>query len=77
MTEYFYKGRSIQLLPNLEDDGTWVCRYLITEKGHLTSGSILGHPEIRFPTRKEAQSAALKAAQDVIDVRGPLSGSIR
>lgn len=49
----------------------------LIEKGHITSGSILGHPEIRFPTRKEAQSAALKAAQDVIDVRGPFGGSIR
>jgi hypothetical protein len=67
MTEYFYKGRSIQLIPILKDNGTWICRYLIIEKGHVTSGSIVGCPEITFPTRKEAQSAALKAAKEVID----------
>ena len=37
MTEYFYKGRSIQLIPILKDNGTWICRYLIIEKGHITS----------------------------------------
>jgi hypothetical protein len=69
MTEYFYKGRSIQLIPILKDNGTWICRYLIIEKGHITSGSIVGWPESTFPTRKEAQSAALKDAKDVIDAR--------
>jgi hypothetical protein len=69
MTEYFYKGRSIQLIPILKDNGTWICRYLIIEKGHITSGSIVGCPEITFSTRKDAQSAALKAATDVIDAR--------
>ncbi|UVT15380.1 MAG: hypothetical protein H8K04_16430 [Nitrospira sp.] len=69
MTAFSYKGRSIQLWPGLKDDGTWLCRYLIIETGKITSGLI--HPDAYFSTRREAEAAALKAAQDVIDARDP------
>ncbi|UVT18571.1 MAG: hypothetical protein H8K03_12120 [Nitrospira sp.] len=74
MTAFAHKGRSIKLWPGLKDDGTWLCRYLIIENGNITSGLI--YPDAYFSTRSEAEAAALKAAQNVIDAREPLGPPI-
>ncbi|MDK2745370.1 MAG: hypothetical protein NDI90_20910 [Nitrospira sp. BO4] len=74
MTAFAYKERSIQLWPGLKDDGTWLCRYFIIENGNIISGLI--YPDAHFSTRREAEAAALKAAQDVIDAREPLGTPI-
>lgn len=76
MTESHYKGRIIQLLPAQKEDGTWLCRYLVVENETITSGSLLGHHELGFSTRRAAQSAALKAAKELIDSNGPLDDSL-
>ena len=73
MPELSHNGRSITLRSRLQKDGTWVCGYRILEIGPTRSSSVNKNHKGSFPTRDEAEVAALEAAQAEIDLRGPLS----
>lgn len=76
MTESSYEGRSITLRSGLQVDGTWFCEYIIVEFRPTRSFSESGYPVGRFTTRDEAEAAALKVAQGVINVRDSVGSPI-
>jgi hypothetical protein len=59
--------------PDQHADGTWSCRYVIFEFESTRWRCNRGRPEGSFESREEAQAAALKQAQRLIDSCEPTS----
>ncbi|UVT17627.1 MAG: hypothetical protein H8K04_08885 [Nitrospira sp.] len=64
-----YKSRQIVLTPHRQDDGTWVCEYVIIELVISESRSTRGYTDGSFPSSSEARVAALLTAKTIIDSR--------
>jgi hypothetical protein len=64
-----YKSRQIVLTPHRQDDGTWVCEYVIIEFVISESPSTRGYTDSSFPSSSEARAAALLMAKTIIDSR--------
>ncbi|MGC4097865.1 MAG: hypothetical protein QM706_12180 [Nitrospira sp.] len=64
----YYKERQIVLTPNAQEDGTWVCRYSIIERGESSLKSVKGHVDGTFPSREAAELAAVQQAKSMIDL---------
>lgn len=64
-----YQGRQIVLTSGQQEGGNWVCEYVILETGHTASPSTRGYPKGIFHSPSEATTAALLAAQTIIDSR--------
>ena len=64
-----YEGRQIVLTPGQQDDGTWVCEYIIIELGSTASPSTRGYSEGIFHSPHEASMAALVTAKTIINSR--------
>lgn len=67
MPNFEYKGRSIRLTPGQGDDGRWACQFIILESGDTSSGSITGDTDGYFSSAAQAEAAAFKKAQLIID----------
>ncbi len=64
-----YEGRQIVLTPGQQDEGRWVCEYVIIELESTVSPSTRGYPEGTFQSPNEARVAALVAAKTIINSR--------
>ena len=62
-----YKGHKIILKPGQQDDGTWICQFVIVKFGLTDMGKRSGYPDGSFGSRQEAEAAALAKAKAVID----------
>jgi len=58
-----YKGHLIALTADQQQDGQWMCRYLILDSG------VTGYCDGIFATHDEAEAAALQLAKYRIDSR--------
>jgi hypothetical protein len=58
-----YKGHLIALTADQQQDGQWMCRYLILDSG------VTGYCDGIFATHDEAEAAALQLAKYMIDSR--------
>ena len=56
-----YKGHLIALTAGQQQDGRWMCRYLILDSGFT------GSCDASFATHDEAEAAALQLAKYLID----------
>lgn len=66
-----YKSRQIVLAPDQQQDGSWVCQFVILESGPTRLESGKGESEGTFPSREAAELAALEKAKTIIDLRSP------
>jgi len=66
-----YKSRQIVLTPDQQQDGSWVCQFVIRESGQSRLESGKGESEGSFPSREAAELAALEKAKIMIDLRSP------
>jgi hypothetical protein len=62
-----YKGHKIILKPGQQDDGKWICQFVIVKFGLTDMGSRSGYPDGSFGFRHEAEVAALAKAKAIID----------
>jgi hypothetical protein len=66
-----YKSRQIVLTPHQQQDGSWICQFIILESGQTRLESGKGESEGGFPSREAAELAALEKAKTMIDLRTP------
>ncbi|UVT17293.1 MAG: hypothetical protein H8K04_07050 [Nitrospira sp.] len=62
-----YKKHQIELAARQQEDGRWVCQYVIIEFGPRHWRYNKGFPDGRFGTRQQAEAAALKQARRIIN----------
>ena len=71
-----YEGRWIKVKTDPQTDGRWVCEYTIVEFRPTGLFSESGYPAGSFTVRDEAETAALAAAQGIIDARDTVGNPI-
>jgi hypothetical protein len=62
-----YQGRQIVLTPGHQEDGTWICEYVITKLDSSTCPSTKGCADGTFHSANEARVAALLTAKTIIN----------
>lgn len=65
-----YKGRMLTRFVSQQKDGQWTCRYIIVDPKKINMDQNRGHAAESYATPEEAEAAALREGQRVIDSRG-------
>jgi hypothetical protein len=62
-----YKGHKIILKPGQQDDGKWICQFVIVKFSQTDMGKRSGYPDGSFGSSQETGAAALAKTKAIID----------
>jgi hypothetical protein len=62
-----YKGHKITLRSRQQDDGAWICQFVVFVFGKTEMGKRSGYTDGSFGSHQEAEAAALTKAKTWID----------
>jgi len=62
-----YRGHKITLRSGQQDDGAWICQFVVFVFGKTEMGKLSGDTDGSFGSHQEAEAAALTKAKTWID----------
>lgn len=71
MTEHCYKDYKIMLLASLQDNGLWVCSYIVEGKANTEVPAPRHTPPGLWDSKDHAETGALVHAKTWIDAESP------